>query len=146
MAFLPIYAVGIGLDAAQAGVLFGVQSVTSFASRPTMGWASDRIGRRPLILLGLVICAGSLATVPFTTSFVGLMALSALFGFGEAIVNGSAAAVVADLSELKTLGSARGRQGATMATGNAWGPTRSGVLIAALGCKAAFRTIPGSVC
>src|SRR5947208_4946773 len=68
MASLPIYAVGIGLNAAQAGVLFGVQSVTSFASRPTMGWASDRIGRRPLILLGLVVCAASLAAIPFTSS------------------------------------------------------------------------------
>src|SRR5207245_8899541 len=64
MAFLPIYVVGIGLNAAQAGVLFGVQSVTSFPARPTMGWASDRIGRRPLILLGLVVCAGSLAATP----------------------------------------------------------------------------------
>src|SRR5947208_9418362 len=35
MAFLPIYAVGIGLDAAHAGMLFGVQSVTTVASRPT---------------------------------------------------------------------------------------------------------------
>jgi DHA1 family multidrug resistance protein-like MFS transporter len=145
MAFLPIYAVGIGLDAAQAGVLFGVQSVTSFASRPTMGWASDRIGRRPLILLGLVICAGSLATVPFTTSFVGLMALSALFGFGEAIVNASAAALVADLSELKTLGSAMGMQGAIMDIGHASGPILSGVLIGALGFQAAFPIIAGLV-
>src|SRR5437870_5756367 len=145
MAFLPIYAVGIGLDAAQAGVLFGVQSVTSFASRPTMGWASDRIGRRPLILLGLVICAGSLAAVPFTTSFVGLMALSALFGFGEAIVNASAAALVADLSELKTLGSAMGMQGAITDIGHASGPILSGVLIGALGFQLAFPIIAGFV-
>jgi len=145
MAFLPIYAVGIGLDAAQAGVLFGVQSVTSFASRPTMGWASDRIGRRPLILLGLVICAGSLATVPFTTSFVGLMALSALFGFGEAIVNAAAAALVADLSELKTLGSAMGMQGTIMDIGHASGPILSGVLIGALGFQLAFPIIAGLV-
>ena len=145
MAFLPIYAVGIGLDAAHAGMLFGVQSVTSFASRPTMGWASDRIGRRPLILLGLVICAGSLATVPFTTSFVGLMALSSLFGFGEAIVNASAAALVADLSELKTLGSAMGMQGAITDIGHASGPILSGVLIGALGFQAAFPIIAGFV-
>ena len=145
MAFLPIYVIGIGLDAAQAGMLFGVQSVTSFASRPTMGWASDRIGRRPLILLGLVICAGSLATVPFTTSFVGLMALSALFGFGEAIVNASAAALVADLSELKTLGSAMGMQGAITDIGHASGPILSGVLIGALGFQAAFPIIAGFV-
>ncbi len=145
MAFLPIYVIGIGLDAAQAGVLFGVQSVTSFASRPTMGWVSDRIGRRPLILLGLVVCAGSLAAIPFTTSFVGLMALSALFGFGEAIVNASAAALVADLSELKTLGSAMGMQGAIMDIGHASGPILSGVLIGALGFQLAFPIIAGLV-
>jgi DHA1 family multidrug resistance protein-like MFS transporter len=145
MAFLPIYAVGIGLDAAQAGVLFGVQSVTSFASRPTMGWVSDRIGRRPLILLGLVVCAGSLAAIPFTTLFVGLIALSALFGFGEAIVNASAAALVADLSELKTLGSAMGMQGAIMDIGHASGPILSGVLIGALGFQLAFPIIAGLV-
>ena len=145
MAFLPIYVVGIGLDAAQAGVLFGVQSVTSFASRPTMGWASDRIGRRPLILLGLVVCAGSLAVIPFTTSFVRLMALSALFGFGEAIVNAAAAALVADLSELKTLGSAMGMQGTIMDIGHASGPILSGALVGALGFQAAFPIIAGFV-
>src|SRR5438093_2104710 len=145
MAFLPIYAVGIGLDAAQAGVLVGVQSVTSFASRPTMGWASDRIGRRPLMLLRLVICAGSLAMVPFTASFLGLMAFSALFGFGEAIVNASAAALVADLSELRTLGSAMGMQGAITDIGHASGPILSGVLIGALGFQAAFPIIAGFV-
>ena len=145
MAFLPIYVIGIGLDAAQAGMLFGVQSVTSFASRPTMGWASDRIGRRPLILLGLVVCAGSLAAIPFTAQFVGLMALSALFGFGEAIVNAAAAALVADLSELKTLGSAMGMQGAIMDIGHASGPILSGVLIGALGFQLAFPILAGIV-
>jgi MFS family permease len=138
MAFLPIYVVGIGLDAAHAGILFGVQSVTSFVSRPTMGWASDRVGRRPLILLGLVVCAGSLAAIPFTKLFWALMALSALFGFGEAIVNASAAALVADLSELKTLGSAMGMQGAIMDIGHASGPILAGLLIGALGFQMAF--------
>ena len=61
MAFLPIYVVGIGLDAAQAGLLFGVQSVTSFVSRPTMGWVSDRIGRRGIGVdaVGLEVRAGA---------------------------------------------------------------------------------------
>lgn len=145
MAFLPIYVVGIGMDAAQAGVLFGVQSVTSFFSRPTMGRASDRIGRRPLIVLGLVVCAASLAAIPFTRPFGGLMALSALFGFGEAVVNASAAALVADLSELKTLGSAMGMQGTIMDIGHASGPILAGVLIGALGFQVAFSIIAGLV-
>src|SRR5947199_102302 len=99
----------------------------------------------PLILLGLVVCAGSLAAIQFTTPFVGLMALSALFGFGEAIVNAAAAALVADLSELKTLGSAMGMQGTIMDIGHASGPILSGVLIGALGFQLAFPIIAGLV-
>ena len=145
MAFLPIYVVSIGMDAAQAGVLFGVQSVTSFVSRPTMGWASDRIGRRPLILGGLITCAVAIAAIPFTRAFVGLLGLSALFGFGEAIVNASAAALVADLSELKTLGSAMGMQGAIMDIGHASGPILAGFLVGGLGFQMAFPIIAGLV-
>lgn len=145
MAFLPIYVVSIGMDAAQAGILFGVQSVTSFVSRPTMGWASDRIGRPPLILVGLILCAAAITVIPFTKLFIGLLGLSALFGFGEAIVNAAAAALVADLSELKTLGSAMGMQGAIMDIGHASGPILAGVLIGAFGFEIAFPIIAGIV-
>jgi DHA1 family multidrug resistance protein-like MFS transporter len=145
MGFLPIYVVSVGMDAAHAGILFGVQSVTSFFSRPTMGWASDRVGRRPLIVFGLVVCSIALAVVPFTTFFPGLLALSALFGFGEAIVNASSAALVADLSELKTLGSAMGLQGAIMDIGHASGPILAGVLVGAFGFRIAFPIIAAIV-
>src|SRR5205823_4167567 len=145
MAFRAIYVVSIGMGAAQAGVLFGVQSVTSFLARPTMGWASDRIGRRPLILGGLIICAMTIAMIPFTSMFAGLLGLSALFGFGEAIVNAAAAALVADLSELKTLGSAMGMQGAVMDIGHASGPILAGFLVGGLGFQLAFPIIGGVV-
>jgi DHA1 family multidrug resistance protein-like MFS transporter len=145
MAFLPIYVVSVGMDAAHAGVLFGVQSVTSFFSRPTMGWASDRVGRRPLILLGLLVCALALAAIPFTKFFPWLLGLSALFGFGEAIVNASSAALVADLSELKTLGSAMGLQGAIMDIGHASGPILAGLLVGSFGFQIAFPIIAGIV-
>jgi DHA1 family multidrug resistance protein-like MFS transporter len=145
MAFLPIYVVSIGMDAAQAGLLFGIQSVTSFVSRPTMGWASDHLGRRPLILGGLIACAVAIAAIPFTQAFAGLLALSAVFGFGEAIVNASAAALVADLSELKTLGSAMGMQGAVMDVGHAAGPILAGFLVSGLGFQGAFPVIAGVV-
>ena len=141
MAFLPIYVVGLGMSYTQAGVLFGVQYVTSFVARPTMGWASDHIGRRPLILGGLITCAVTIAAIPFIQAFPGLLALSALFGFGEAIVNASAAALVADLSELKTLGSAMGMQGAIMDIGHASGPILAGFLVGGLGFQLAFLII-----
>jgi DHA1 family multidrug resistance protein-like MFS transporter len=145
MAFLPIYVLSIGMNATQAGILFGVQSATSFLSRPTMGWASDRIGRRPLILLGLIVCAGALAVIPFTKAFFGLLCLSAIFGFGEAVVNASAAALVADLSNVTILGSAMGMQGAIMDIGHASGPILAGLLIGSFGFQIAFPLIAGLV-
>ena len=57
----------------------------------------------------------------------------------------SAAALVADLSELKTLGSAMGMQGAIMDIGHAAGPILAGILIGAFGFKIAFPLIAALV-
>ena len=49
MAFLPLYGLSVGLNAAEIGFLFGIQALTSLLSRPVMGRVSDRFGRQPLI-------------------------------------------------------------------------------------------------
>lgn len=141
MAFLPIYGVSIGLNPGEVGLLFGIQGITSFLSKPVMGRASDRIGRRPLILLGLLICAGTFAMIPHVSGFPILLALAAGFGFGEAVVSSSTAALVADLSELKTLGAGMGMQGTIMDIGHASGPLLAGVLIAHVSYQSAFGVI-----
>ena len=87
----------------------------------------------------------AIAAIPFTQAFAGLLTLSAVFGFGEAIVNASAAALVADLSELKTLGSAMGMQGAVMDIGHASGPILAGFLVSGLGFQGAFPVIAAVV-
>ena len=141
MAFLPIYGVSAGLNPGEVGLLFGVQGVTSFFSKPVMGRASDRLGRRPLILAGLLLCAGSFATIPHVTGLAPLLALAAAFGFGEAVVATSAAALVADLSEGRTMGVGMGLKGTIVDVGHAAGPLLGGVLIAHLDYRGAFAVI-----
>jgi MFS family permease len=141
MAFLPIYGVAVGLNPGEVGLLFGVQGVTSFFSKPVMGRVSDRVGRRPLIMLGLLICAGTFVLIPQFSSLAILLVLAAGFGFGEAVVSSSTAALVADLSELKTLGAGMGMQGTIMDIGHASGPLLAGVLIAHLSYAGAFAII-----
>jgi MFS family permease len=141
MAFLPIYGVAVGLNPGEVGLLFGVQGVTSFFSKPVMGRVSDRVGRRPLIILGLLICAGTFVLIPQFSSLAILLVLAAGFGFGEAVVSSSTAALVADLSELKTLGAGMGMQGTIMDIGHASGPLLAGVLIAHLSYAGAFAII-----
>lgn len=141
MAFLPIYGLAVGLNAGEVGLLFGAQGVVSFLSKPAMGRASDRMGRRPLILIGLLLCAASFALIPHTVGLAALLALAACFGLGEAVVTTSTAALVADLSDARALGAGMGVRGAIVDIGHASGPLLGGVLIGAAGFAGAFAAI-----
>jgi len=143
MAFLPLYGLSVGLNAGEVGLLFTVQAFTSFFSKPIMGRVSDRIGRQPLIVLGLVICAATFISMPHVESFAVMLLLSSGFGFGEAVVSSSSAALVADSSEFKRLGAGMGMQGTVMDIGHASGPLLAGVLIAHVNYQGAFAVIAG---
>jgi MFS family permease len=138
-AFLPIYAVTVaGLTAFQAGLLWGVQVTAIMAAKPLMGRISDRRGRRPLIVAGLALCAGPLAAIPHLTGFWSLLAACLAFGLGEALVTSSAAALVADCSRQRHLGSAMGVFGTIADVGHASGPILAGALVGGLGYGAGF--------
>ena len=143
MAFLPLYGISVGLNAGEVGLLFTIQSLTSFVSKPIMGRVSDRMGRQPLIMLGLLICAVTFVSIPHVSELALLLVLSAGFGFGEAVVSSSSSAFVADSSEFKTLGAGMGMQGTIGDIGHASGPLLAGVLIANMNYAGAFGIIAG---
>jgi MFS family permease len=130
-AFLPVYAVKVaGLNEFQAGLLWGVQVLTTILSKPVMGRMSDRWGRKPIIVAGMVLCAGSFAAIPLLTSFYLLMVTALVFGLGEAFVTSSSAALVADVCHEKHFGAAMGTFGTIFDVGHASGPILAGLLIA----------------
>ncbi|WP_455244435.1 MFS transporter [Petrachloros mirabilis] len=141
MAFLPLYGISVGLNPGEVGLLFTVQSLTSFLSKPIMGRVSDRVGRKPLIVLGLIICAATFVSIPHVSIFPVLLMLSAGFGFGEAVVSSSSSAFVADSSEFKTLGAGMGMQGTIGDIGHASGPLLAGLFIANMSYGWAFSII-----
>lgn len=141
MAFLPLYGLTVGLNPGEVGLLFSVQAGTSFFSKPIMGRVSDRVGRQPLIIIGLLICAATFVCMPHVSIFAVLLLLSAGFGFGEAVVSSSSSAFVADSSEFKTLGAGMGMQGTIGDIGHASGPLLAGVLIANMSYAGAFTII-----
>lgn len=143
MAFLPLYGVSVGLNPGEVGLLFTIQALTSFVSKPIMGRVSDRVGRQPLIMLGLLICATTFVCIPHVSAYSLLLLLSAGFGYGEAVVTSSSSAFVADSSEYKTLGAGMGMQGTIGDIGHASGPLLAGVLIANMSYAGAFGIIAG---
>jgi MFS family permease len=62
-----------------------------------------------------------------------LLALSVVFGLGEAVVTSSAAALVADLCEQSEMGAAMGAFGTLFDIGHAAGPILAGALLALSG-------------
>lgn len=138
-AFLPIYAVTrAGLNEFQAGLLWGVQVMVTIISKPVMGRTSDRFGRRPLIVAGMLLCAGAFGAIPLLKDFYGLMIAAIFFGFGEAFVTSSSAALVADICKEKHFGTAMGTFGTIFDIGHASGPILAGVLIAHYDYQYAF--------
>ncbi|MHB9097205.1 MAG: MFS transporter [Syntrophales bacterium] len=127
-----------GLNEFQAGILWGVQVVTTILSKPVMGRMSDGYGRIALISTGLSICAVSFGAIPLFTSFSILMIAAALFGLGGAVVTSSGAALVADLCKEKHFGTAMGAFGTIFDVGHATGPILAGFMIARYSYRLSF--------
>ncbi|MBI2840404.1 MAG: MFS transporter [Acidobacteria bacterium] len=141
LGFFPLYAKRIGHNDAEIGLIMGGQLATTMMGKPAGGWLSDRIGRKPMILLGLFLCALSLPLIVRGQSFSTLLALSSFFGFGVAIVTPSTTALVADLAKAGRMGSAMGVFGTIWDSGEAAGPILAGFLISSLSYSNAFLII-----
>jgi len=130
-AFLPIYAVTVaGMNEFQAGLLWGIQIAVTIVSKPVMGRTSDRFGRKPLIVIGMFLCAGAFGAIPLLGDFWSLMVAAIFFGLGESFVTSSSAALVADICQEKHFGTAMGTFGTIFDIGHASGPILAGFLIA----------------
>lgn len=97
---LPIFSVYAvrypGASAALAGVAFGVYALVQSVLQIPLGWASDRWGRKPVLLAGLgLFVTGSIACA-LATDIYGLIFARALQGTGA--VGSVAFAALADLT------------------------------------------------
>jgi MFS family permease len=137
--FLPLYAVGVGLNPFQIGTLFGAQIITTTLVKPLMGRASDRYGRQPMIAGGLVVGAGAVLFIPAARSYAALLPIGVAFGLALAIVTASTAVLVSELTQARAYGSALGAMSTIMDIGHSSGPVVSGLIIARWGYGAAFR-------
>jgi DHA1 family multidrug resistance protein-like MFS transporter len=141
LGFFPTYARTLGLNDAQIALVMGVQLATTMLAKPLSGRASDRLGRKPMIVVGLLLCAMTLAVIPRLASLWLLFSFSALLGLAVAVVTPSTTALVADLVKSARMGSAMGVFGTIWDAGEAGGPILAGFLIGSLSYAPAFGTI-----
>jgi MFS family permease len=130
--FLPIYARRAGLNDAQIAIVFGAQLSLAMIAKPIAGRISDRLGRIPVIVVGLLLCATALPLI-FRSESLPLFLLTApVLGIGVGAVTPVTNALIADLASTRRLGAAMGVFGTVWDIGEAAGPMIAGVLIGAL--------------
>lgn len=143
--FLPIIARGLGLPLETASLLVGVRSAAGMTS-PFYGWLSDRIGRRGVMLGGLLALAGGafLLAQPATAFRPGLViALAAfvLLGLSKAAFDPAMQAYVSDAVRYERRGRALGIMELTWAGAWLLGVPLAGLLIARFGWQSPFAVL-----
>ena len=138
LGFLPIYAKRVGLNDAEIALVLGVQLIAAMAAKPVAGRLSDRAGRKPVIMVGLLFCAASLPLVFRCESFAAFALVAPLLGIGVGAVTPVTNALIADLASAKRLGAAMGVFGTVFDFGEAAGPIVAGFLIGGLGYASTF--------
>ena len=140
--FLPIYLnEQLRYPAWKIGLLFTAQILAATLTKPVMGRLSDRYGRVPMIVSGLILGGITTCTMVLSSDYFVIMVLMVLFGLGLATVTASTAALVADLSPSRGRGGALGILSSIMDVGHAIGPIVTGILVSVYSYLVAFASV-----
>jgi MFS family permease len=135
---LPVYYAAAGLPIAQVGVLAAVYPGVWAVAQVGTGALSDRIGRKPLIVAGMVVQAGALGAIAVGSSFAPWLLGAAVLGLGTAMVYPTLLAAVADKADPSWRASAIGVYRLWRDLGFAVGAVVAGIVADAAGIPAAI--------
>jgi len=124
---LPFYAESFGATAVTVGLLATSFSLMQFIFAPVWGRLSDRVGRRPIILLGLLGSCLSYLGFGMATTLTSLFIARIFAGIAGANIP-TAQAVVADLTTPENRAKGMGLVGAAFGLGFIFGPAIGGFL------------------
>lgn len=137
---LPLFVTGpIGSDEAGAGLAFGAFGVTALICRPFAGRLSDTRGRKPLLIVGALLCAIGMILMPYADSLALVVALRLLQGVAEAAFFVAGFALLADLAPPERMGEALSYNSLGLYLGIAFGPPLGEILLENWGYDAAWQ-------
>ncbi len=134
---LPFVARELGATSMDMGLLVTAWAAAQFIIAPRWGTFSDRVGRRPTIILGLVGFGFSFILMGLSTHLWVLYVARILGGLMSAATMPSASAYIADVTTREERGASMGLLGAAFGLGFMLGPTIGG-LLAPLGVRFTF--------
>ena len=128
---LPLFARDLGLSEAQIGVALAAFAISSMLMRPWAGWATDRFGRRPLMLAGGIVFVLAPLSYSLSAGLVSLTMARLFHGAGMGLYPTAATAMAADLAPAERRAEVMGVFGMAGALALALGPM-TGVTLAGM--------------
>lgn len=97
VAVLPQFVVLVHKGAWVAGAALAVSAVGTAITLQVSGPAADRVGRRPLVLAGLIVSAAGFGAFGLVHSLIPMFAMCVITGIGAGLINPGQQATVADV-------------------------------------------------
>jgi multidrug resistance protein len=112
----------LNFSATQFGLLIGVLGLAMVLGQIFLGGLSDKYGRKPIIISGLIISSIFYVGMIIFTRFATCFLVSAIGGIGSALATSATSAYVLDISDDGNKSRIQGVRGSAMALGEAIGP------------------------
>jgi MFS family permease len=97
-AVIPLWAEQVGVDAAGVAVIFGISSALDMTLFYPAGMISDSFGRKRVAVPCLTLMATGFLLLPLTDSFVTIILVGLLIGFGNGLGSGIVMTLGADFA------------------------------------------------
>jgi DHA1 family multidrug resistance protein-like MFS transporter len=124
----PFYITELGAGGSELGLLVATAALLEFLFGPLWGSVSDRVGRKPVLMVGLFGYAISTFLFGISSRLWMLFAARALSGVLSSATITAAMAYVSDITGEESRGEGMGKIGAAMALGVMLGPGLGGLL------------------
>ncbi|MCK6256035.1 MFS transporter [Fictibacillus sp. KIGAM418] len=124
---LPFFAEKVGANPAQLGLLMAVYSLMQLLFAPIWGRVSDRIGRKPVMLIGIAGLSISFFLMAVSSQLWMLFAARIIGGLLSSANMPTTMAYVADITTPENRGKGMGIIGAAVGLGFIFGPAIGGV-------------------
>ncbi len=131
---MPKFAVDkLGMSEFELGLIYGLFAVTFAFFMLPAGYLADKVGRKQMIISGILIFAATTFALAFITDKYQFAVLRALEGIGAAMVTPAAFALTVDLVPESKRGVAMGAEGTAQLLGGLGGPGLGGFLAGEIG-------------
>jgi MFS transporter, DHA1 family, multidrug resistance protein len=106
----------------QFGIVVGAYGIAMVFGQMVLGQLSDRWGRKPLVMIGLLVSMSLYVGMAMLNSFVGMAIIAAISGLGQALYSPALSAFVLDITTDDHRSRVMGLKESSLALGGVLGP------------------------